>query len=116
MATITIPPLTIPSGIRQFGPVAAQAGWNTIDLTLDIATLVAPLDLILERSPDGNDPWSVIASVTALGPGTDIHGQPVTSPTFHVSLGDSNVGSQIRATVNNHGLPLVTTGGSLTVS
>lgn len=116
MANSIIAPLTLPSGVGQFGPVVAQAGWTVVDLTLDIANLIAPLDLILERSSDNGETWTPMASVTAVGPGIDIHGLPVTSPTFHVSLDDAQADAQVRATVNNRGLPLLTAGGSLTVT
>lgn len=111
--SVLIPPFTIPSGDTVLGPVTAPANWHIVTITLDVASLVAALDLVLEWSLDSLV-WHPLAAVTGLtGPSLDIHGVLQTSALFRVTFGDANAGAQIRATATNHGLPVLTAGGSL---
>lgn len=113
MVSLPIAPLTIPSGTTILGPVTAPAAWHIVTITLDIANLIAALDLVLEWSVDSLA-WHPLAAVMGLtGPSLDLHGVLQTSAVFRVTFGDANAGAQIRATATNHGLPVLTAGGSL---
>jgi hypothetical protein len=112
MASFTIPSLTIPAGNRVFGPFAVAGGWSSLDLTLDIANLADPMDVVLEYSVDGGAIWRHLLSETGLRRTIDaLTGLPITTEHFSCkwSENDGSGGrrpasgppAQVRLTLSN---------------
>ena len=87
MTTLQILIKTLQTGTRQ-GQTRLLAGLSgNINIATDIEAidLINPaksLSLVMEKSPDGNDPWTFEASFTWTGGPLGRNGQPPVSPSM----------------------------------
>lgn len=117
MATLTIPLVTLPAGVRDFGPVAVADAETGVRLTLDRtvagglnATPAAHIDMAIMQSNDGGASWKLISSAginggILTGPGG------VTLTTFPlVTQWDPGTGRQAKATITVTGASVAVAG------
>jgi hypothetical protein len=125
-SSFTIAPLTVPAGRQVFGPFGVPGGWSAIDLTLDLANIVAPLNVLAEYSVDGGVTWLHLFSEDNVSFGINLlTGLPETTTHHHADWGvndgnDNRVpisgpAMQVRLTLTNP-VAFLSSGGSLVVS
>lgn len=121
MATVTIPPTTIKSGVTVLGPIATGPDVAGLEVILDVGNITALCTFLLEIAFDGVT-WQDVAELGVAAPPVDRHGVAVTPPNLDrpVDFGGTPSGptlttaaSKARLTINNTAA-FATAGGSLT--
>lgn len=122
MATFTIPLVTLPVGVRTFGPSNAADTETAIVLTIDRTvtgglnslTSATTLATEVDQSNDGGSTWQEVAAASTIGGAlTDAHGNPVTVFGFTVKL-QPGTGRQLRAAVTVAGSAVAVAGTLVT--
>ena len=113
MASVAIPPLTVPGGMHVFGPVATP-GFQHVEFTLDIAAIMSA-DVLVEWSADGVTDWNHVMNETGLTIGLDKQGLPITTEHFVGNWSAPWPAGFVRLSLNN-AVAFLSGGGSLTVS
>jgi hypothetical protein len=117
MATLTIPPFTVPQGLRVLGPVAIRR-WTQLNLVLDMQNLVSTMTIRVERSDDGGASWHPVlfASFDPGGPWINpLDGTLGFNVPIVIQVPNGVPGTHVQATLDNP-TAFASTGGSLTVN
>jgi hypothetical protein len=106
MPTLTIPSLTIATGVNEYGPLVLTQDWTRVDGSLDLDALPGQLWIELLFSDDGGQSWRTINKFDVI---------TTTSPlVFSLRFGREIAGGRIKLTVTAPS-PFASTGGTVTV-